>query len=732
MRDPLGWIPLRYKLPLTFVFFCLLAFGLGGYAVTSTVSDSLSERIRILLDERADSLNRIVGQSLNLMGRRTQDFASDGYIRTQLERLTSVDANRSAGSLAIVREGLVRHLRENKLPLVVGFEAISLLDSNGAPVVSTASWTMSPDTSFDRDSLGFGPLRDGGDRIPFPSFIVSAPVTSIHGGQRLGSIQIVVRADRWARTLELDLELPDGLGFTAHLHDSGGFSFPLVLAEPATDAWSEDNAPIRYDRIVEPTDWQLHLAVDARALSGPVDALLRKLYYLGLALVLLTLSMLLFPQQFLLKPLAALQDAARRIAEGDFSARVEYRSRDEVGDLAAAFNLMAGAVQERTRTLQQTAENLERREEDIRFERDRLNTVIRSMEDGLFILDANGRITLSNAAARPVLDAMARSLGGNSGSRCTKHAKGAASCLECVASFDTVAHSCVVTVNGRVYEINGAALSGPREALVGKVFVSRDVTERVRRSEQQAHQERLAVLGEIAAVMAHELNNPLAAISMFSQMLLKGLDAGSGVHSHAEVIYRNTESCKATIRALLEMATTSSSEFDEFDIHSLVADVIQLLEPVAQRSGVTVRFGARAADGDAFGDELQLRQVVVNLVMNAIQALSGERDGKVVIETDDRGDEVAIIVRDNGPGIPTEIRQQIFEPFFTTKSPGEGTGLGLPTSRRIAETQGGRLTLKRGQPGRTEFEVVVPRKAVGQARLRLVSSSNYVSVEEVS
>jgi len=318
MHDPLGWIPLRYKLPLTFVFFCLLAFGLGGYAVTSAVRESLGERIRILLDERADSLNRVVGQSLNLMGRRTQDFASDGHIRMELERLISVDANRSKGNPDSVREDLVRHLRENKLPLVDGFEAISLLNPEGKTVVSTASWATSPKTAFDRDLLWFGPLRAGDNRIPFPSFIVSAPVTGIRGGQRLGYIQIVVRADRWARTLGPDLELPDGLGFTAHLHDAGDFKLPLVAGKPATGGSSIAEGFIRYDRIVEPTGWQLRLAVDASALSAPVNALLQKLYYLGLALVLLTLSMLLFPQKFLLKPLAALQDAARRIAEGDF------------------------------------------------------------------------------------------------------------------------------------------------------------------------------------------------------------------------------------------------------------------------------------------------------------------------------------------------------------------------------------------------------------------------------
>ena len=103
-------------------------------------------------------------------------------------------------------------------------------------------------------------------------------------------------------------------------------------------------------------------------------------------------------------------------------------------------------------------------------------------------------------------------------------------------------------------------VSKPKRMPPGKVYVSRDVTERIRQTEQHAHQERLSVLGEIAAVMAHELNNPLAAISMFSQMLLKGLDTGNGMRAHAEVIHRNTESCKATIRALLDMATTPTAE----------------------------------------------------------------------------------------------------------------------------------------------------------------------------
>ena len=697
---------MRYKLPLTFAFLCLVGFGLGGYMVTTTARDSLKRQIHLRLNERATSLNLVVDKSLELLGRRVEDFASDGFIRLQLAGLTMTPpAGRE--QVAAAREALIHHMQVNKLPLVDEFVDSVFLDGQGSPVLHAGEVEVSPPRNFARDDLWVGALAGPGRDHPFPTFIISTPVQSLMGHEQIGFLQMVVRADVWAGRLRKALAFSDAEEVSARLGTMDGYVLSLSPEEGPAAAGA-----IRFTSIIPRTGWELDLAVDSSVLTIPVETMVWKFVNMGMVLVALTLVLLLFPRHFLLKPLSVLQEAARRIADGDFTARVESTSRDEVGDLAGAFNIMAVAIEERTRKLEKSTEVLARREADIRFERDRLNAVIRSMEDGLFILDAEGRITLSNAAARPVLEALAKTGVERALIHCNKGSGSSGDCLHCIADFGNDVQGCVISAGSKVYEINGAVLPGPHEAIAGKVFVSRDVTLRVRQSEREAHQERLSVLGEIAAVMAHELNNPLAAISMFSQMLLKGLDIGSQMRSHAEVIYRNTDSCKATIRALLDMATTPTADFEQLDVNQMVADVSQLLEPVAHRSGVEVRVGRQAQDPRAFGDELPLRQVVVNLVMNAIQACGNNGGGEVVVDTEDRGEEVVILVRDNGPGILVQDRERIFEPFFTTKPPGEGTGLGLPTSRGIVDAQGGRLTLQETGRGRTVFQIVMPRQDV--------------------
>ncbi len=378
---------------------------------------------------------------------------------------------------------------------------------------------------------------------------------------------------------------------------------------------------------------------------------------------------------------------------------------------------MARSPEERRVCLRRrTDEDLQCRKAELRLEHQRLETVIRSLDDGLFILDRHGRVTLANAAAERLLEELAAGRCCASAESCPwrddgRGGAGPKTCLECLAGDRRGAQSFEVAVDGRLYDLRGAAVGDRGGGETERVFVSRDVTERRRRAARQAHQERLSVLGEVAAVMAHELNNPLAAISMFSQMLLDGLDASSPCYTHAEVIHRNMVSCKQTLHSLLDMAAPSRAAHGDFDLRDLAVAVVDFLRPVAEQGGTRLRADA-AGDGLVHGDELRLGQALVNLVMNAIHAAGEVVAGEVTVATRSRDGELLIRVCDNGPGIRGELRQKIFEPFFTTRQ-GEGPGLGLPTARRIVEAHGGSLVLGSGSAGATTFEMFLPRDGAG-------------------
>lgn len=683
MRDPFSFVPVRVKLLLTFAFLYVVAFGLGGYLVTTAARAALERQIRLRLEDQAANAFLVVDRALELLQRRAEDFASDGHIRLALERLQAPGTAGAAS--AELRRELVRHLRANKLALGPEIVDARVLDRTGKVLLRAVPAGSATPAGFGRRNFRYGALQGPAPPWPYPIFVLSAPVASFDGTRRLGVLQIVVRADVWAAGLRRALVRKPMDDLRVTLTSPDGYRLAVLPATgvAAADA-SEARTRLSFSSVNARTGGSIGVSVDRRSLTVPVSALVSTFLLTGGGLTVLT-TLLLFPSwQFLLKPLAELQNAARRISQGDFSVRVGGSSGDEVGQLGEAFNVMAGAVEERTQSLAQAVQDLRRREAEIRIEQERLETVIHSMGDGLFILDREGRVTLANAAAGAVIQAL--------------------------GDDRWPAQPCEVAVGPRIYDLLPAPLRDRDGQEVERIFVSRDVTERMRQADRQAHQERLAVLGEIAAVIAHDLNNPLAAISMFTQMMLDGLDPSSPYHAHAAVVHRNTMSCKRTIRSLLDMAATSSPEVQDLDVRDVVDDVVELLQPVAGKVKTELLVDAEVDDGRIQASGLQLRQALINLVMNAIQATDRTSGGEVLVGTLERGDYLVIRVRDNGPGIPEELRDHVFEPFFTTKPAGKGTGLGLPTARRIAEAHGGRLILCDASGAGTTFEMVISRR----------------------
>lgn len=740
MRDPLHWISVRVKLPLLFAGVCLLAFGVGGTLVSTSARDSLEREILQRLETECDARARALDAALTLLTRRAQDFASDGYVRAHLERLQGREERAESPEL---RAELTSHLARNKLPLVDAFHDLVVVDPGGAVVASVrsspvvaASWSAArPAAAPDVWHSG---LLGPDEGLDFSYQLIAVPVWNLATTGIVGRLFCCVRVGAWLAAalppiqaapnlasqsmagpgVRAALHLTDRAGRRVNVPDTGEWTAPASIATNSADPSGIFSRSLR----IPINGWELHVEVDEHEALAPVSGLQSRFLLVGAILAVASGALLFFPMRFLVRPLAELRRAALRVETGDFAVRVPVHSTDEIGDLSNAFNSMAVALAERTGRLEQVAADLRARKLELVAERDRLNAVIGAMHDALILVGPGGDVVLHNAAARPLLEPLLHRTDDVAGHhQCRISSAAAPRCRDCLAHPAAPARSCLVDVAGSTWEVHALPVAASSSGPPGRLLVARDVTDRVHQDERMIHQERLAALGEVAAVMAHELNNPLAAICMFQQMLIDALPSDSPHREGATLIGRNAEVCRRTIRELLDYATGARAEVDEVELASSLDDAVRFVRPLSKRARVDVRVVTGGEDVVVAGDEVQVRQVFVNLLMNALQAIQqGGTGGAIRLTTRLLGDAVVVDVEDDGPGVPEAARARLFRPFFTTKARGDGTGLGLATARRIAELHGGGVELAESRPGRTIFRVSLRRRVVADAPPPLV------------
>ena len=224
---------------------------------------------------------------------------------------------------------------------------------------------------------------------------------------------------------------------------------------------------------------------------------------------------------------------------------------------------------------------------------------------------------------------------------------------------------------------------------------------------QIAQSEKLASIGRLAAGVAHEINNPLGGILTFSMLALEDCDDDHPMKQSLEVIVKQTLRCRETVKGLLDFARQSSSTPSLTEVNQIVDKTLQLLENQTIFQNIrTVRNFAPDLPRVLI-DAGQLQQVVINLVINAVDAM--EENGVLTIDTvlNPAGDEILVRIGDTGKGIPEEVLPLIFEPFFTTKKVGKGTGLGLSIVHGIVTHAGGKIEVS-SSPNGTTFTVRLP------------------------
>ena len=265
-------------------------------------------------------------------------------------------------------------------------------------------------------------------------------------------------------------------------------------------------------------------------------------------------------------------------------------------------------------------------------------------------------------------------------------------------------------------------LAGVSVATVAARYAVKRSLARVRSAERRARSaERLAEVGSMTAGLAHEIKNPLSTIGLNAQLLAEGIeelsvgeeDQRARLLRRLGALRREVERLKGILTDFLTYAGELRLDRKPDDLRRLIEELVDFYIPQAQQQGVLLRFDAPPAAVTVDIDAAHIKQAVLNLMLNATQAMKAASSPtkelmlRLTVRTEaDRRSAAVIHVIDTGPGITPEVRERLFQPYFTTKA--SGTGLGLATSRRIAEAHGGSIELAT-EPGKgSDFQIILP------------------------
>lgn len=239
-------------------------------------------------------------------------------------------------------------------------------------------------------------------------------------------------------------------------------------------------------------------------------------------------------------------------------------------------------------------------------------------------------------------------------------------------------------------------------------------TRELRRAHEQMLQaERMVTIGKLAAVVAHEINNPLAGILTYAKLIKRWIERGiegpekkKEVHDSLDLIAIESRRCGELVKNLLTFSRTSPISLDKADINSVIQRCVKLVEHRTELSSIQLHVDTDIVLPPVYCDAAQIEQVLLALVMNAIDAMP--RGGNLWLRSKFLGAEVELTVRDDGTGIPPDVLPKLFEPFTTTKEVGKGVGLGLAISKGIVDRHSGKITVESELGKGTTFRIILP------------------------
>jgi len=341
----------------------------------------------------------------------------------------------------------------------------------------------------------------------------------------------------------------------------------------------------------------------------------------------------------------------------------------------------------------------------------RYRNLVESASDAIVTLDANGRFTTVNHAAEIISGYRREELVGQWFAPMLSDdelPKALAHFQKALAGETGLFETQFYRKDGEGRTISVTYSTPQRDEEV--LCLIRDVTDQKMLQEQLIQSEKMSAIGQLVSGVAHELNNPLAGISAFAQLLLAEKRFPPDQRTAAETIYSEARRASRIVQNLLTFARQHKAEKGPADINQVLDDTLELRGYELRVRGIDVRREYDEALPDTMGDGHQLQQVFLNLITNAEQAMERTegRHHRLTVRTRNAGDIIRIEVEDTGAGIPPNLLERIFNPFFTTKPTGHGTGLGLSISLGIVREHEGRIWAENTPQGGARFIVELP------------------------
>jgi two-component system NtrC family sensor kinase len=359
-----------------------------------------------------------------------------------------------------------------------------------------------------------------------------------------------------------------------------------------------------------------------------------------------------------------------------------------------------------------------------------LSNIIQNSVDGIVVVDTKGVPLIFNQGAERILGYKAEEIIGNVENFRRFYPVEAATEMMRRMRGDAygppdklqTTRMTFINKNGEEVPVNfSATIIRERGQEVGSVGIFSDLREILKVHQeleaaqaQLVHSEKIASLGRMSAGVAHEINNPLAGILIYAELLQRELAADAVHRENIEVIITQTMRCQQIVHRLLDFSRQTLGERKLFDANDIINRCVELISHQAFFHNIKV-----IQDLDPFlpqivGDPGQLQQVFTNLLLNAADAMNGQGQITIASQPTPQGDGIILSFTDTGCGIAPEIRDKIFEPFFTTKPPGKGTGLGLSIVYGVIQRHGGTISADSPREGGTRFTIRLPLQGPDQ------------------